>query len=106
MRRVTAKSKIFEIKIVLRDVRPPVSRRIQVLGEATLSELHDVVQAAMGWTNAHLHEFEIGSARYGPPDPDWDTDVADEANVKLFRLLGQATGCDTSTTSTTTGGTP
>ncbi|MDT7577571.1 MAG: hypothetical protein QOH17_3904, partial [Pseudonocardiales bacterium] len=89
MRRVTAQSMIFEIKIALRDVRPPVSRRIQVLGEATLSELHDVVQAAMGWTNSHLHEFEIGGARYGPPDPDWDTDVSDEATVKLFRLLGQ-----------------
>jgi hypothetical protein len=89
MRRVTAKSKIFEIKIVLRDVRPPVSRRVQVLGEASLAELHDVVQAAMGWTNSHLHEFEIHGSRYGLPDPDWDTDVSDEADAKLFRLLNQ-----------------
>lgn len=88
LRQVTAKTKIFEIKIVLRAVRPPVSRRVQIPGEATLAELHDVVQAAMGWTNSHLHEFDIGGARYGQPDPDWDTDVADETNAKLFRLVG------------------
>jgi hypothetical protein len=24
----------------------------------------------MGWTDSHLHEFVIGSQRYGIPDPD------------------------------------
>ncbi len=86
---MTAKTKIFEIEIVLQDVRPRVSRRVQMPGEATLAEVHEVVQAAMGWTNSHLHEFDIDGARYGLPDPDWDTgDVVDEAKVTLFRLVG------------------
>ena len=88
--RVTAKTKIFEISIVLRDVEQVVSRRVEVAGEASLAELHEVVQAVMGWTNSHLHEFDIGGDRYGLPDPDWDAgQVGDEAKVKLFRLLGQ-----------------
>jgi hypothetical protein len=87
--RVTEKTKIFEIEIVLEDVRPPVRRLIQVPGDASLAVLHEVVQSAMGWTNSHLHEFEIGGQRYGMSDPDWDDgDVADEAKVKLFRLVG------------------
>ena len=74
---------------MLEDVRPPVRRLIQVPGDANLAVLHEVVQSAMGWTNSHLHEFEIGGQRYGMSDPDWDDgDVADEAKVKLFRLVG------------------
>jgi hypothetical protein len=89
VRRVTAKTKIFELKIVLQDVRPTVSRRVQVPGETTLAELHEVVQAAMGWTNSHLHEFDINGVRYGQPDPDWDAgEVDDEAKAKLFRIAG------------------
>ena len=88
-RRMTEKTKIFEIEIVLEDVRPPVRRLVQVPGDASLAVLHEVVQSAMGWTNSHLHEFEIGGQRYGMSDPDWDDgDVADEAKVKLFRLVG------------------
>jgi hypothetical protein len=88
--RVTSKTKIFEIKIELREVQPAVLRRVQVPGEITLAGLHEVVQVAMGWTDSHLHEFEVDGARYGLPDPDWDAgEAADEARVKLFRLLGQ-----------------
>ena len=58
-RRVTSTTRIFQIKVELRDVRPPVWRRIQVPGEATLTELNVVIQDAMGWADAHLHEFEV-----------------------------------------------
>ena len=88
--RVTAKTKIYEIKIELREVRPAVLRRVQIPAEVTLAGLHQVVQVALGWTDSHLHEFEADGARYGLPDPDWDDgEVVDEARVKLFRLLGQ-----------------
>jgi hypothetical protein len=87
VRRVTAKTRVFQLKIQLRDVRPPVWRRVLVPGEMSLAELHEVVQTAMGWTDSHLHEFEVDGARYGMPDPDWGSDeVADEARVKLFRV--------------------
>jgi hypothetical protein len=86
-RRVTAKTRIYQLRIQLRGVRPPVWRRVLVPGEMSLAELHEVVQTAMGWSNSHLHEFEVEGARYGLPDPDWGLDeVVDESRVKLFRV--------------------
>jgi hypothetical protein len=88
--RVTAKTKIFELDIVLEAVEPPVRRRVQIPGEANLAVLHEVVQAAMGWTNSHLHEFEIDGQCYGMPDPDWDDEEGiDESEVLLSDLVGQ-----------------
>jgi len=89
-RRVTARTRIFQLKVQLREVRPPVWRRVLVPGEMDLAELHEVVQAAMGWTNSHLHEFEIEGSQYGVPDPDWELDeVADESGVRLSRVAGE-----------------
>lgn len=87
-RRITAKTRIFQLKIQLAGIRPPVWRRLLVPGEIDLGELHHVIQTAFGWTNSHLHQFDIGAARYGTPDPDWGPDdVADESRAKLFRLV-------------------
>jgi hypothetical protein len=56
-------------------------------GEIDLAELHEVVQTAMGWTNSHLHEFTVGGARHGVPDPDWGFDaVADESRTTLSQV--------------------
>jgi hypothetical protein len=86
---ITPKTTIFQLKISLTGVRPPVWRRVLVPGEMTLAELHDVVQVAMGWTDSHLHEFEIGDTSYGVPDVDWGRDdVKDEARTKLVRVSG------------------
>ena len=88
--RVSVKTKIFELEIVLAEVEPLVRRRVQVPGEVDLAVLHEVVQSAMGWTNSHLHEFEIAGRRYGIPDPDWGAqEIVDEARGKLFRLVKQ-----------------
>jgi hypothetical protein len=85
-RRIGAKTRIFQLKIQLREVRPPVWRRVLVPGEVDLGELHAVLQTAMGWSNSHLHEFEVDDDRYGVPDPDWGERVADESKVRLFRV--------------------
>jgi Plasmid pRiA4b ORF-3-like protein len=87
--RITTKTKIFQLKIQLAHIRPPIWRRLLVPGELDLAELHEIIQTSFGWTNSHLHEFEIGAARYGTPDPDWGRDdVEDESRAKLFRLAG------------------
>lgn len=86
--RITSLAKIFRVEVVLSEVKPTVWRVVDVPGEANLAVLHEVVQDAMGWEHAHLHEFEVGDARYGIPDSDWDADMGDEASTKLVRLLG------------------
>jgi len=58
---------LYQFKITLKGTRPPVWRRIQV-PDGTLHELHAHIQTAMGWNNAHIHEFIIGGKHYAHPD--------------------------------------
>lgn len=58
---------LFQLKVTLSGSKPPIWRRIQV-ADCTLDELHEVIQTAMGWTNSHLHQFEIRGKRYGDPE--------------------------------------
>lgn len=62
-----ASPQLYQFKITLLDVEPPVWRRIQVR-DGTLDQLHEQIQTAMGWTNSHLHQFEINGTRYGDPE--------------------------------------
>ncbi|MGO1543955.1 MAG: plasmid pRiA4b ORF-3 family protein [Gulosibacter sp.] len=57
----------FAIRLDLLDVKPPVWRRLEVPGDIMLNRLHDVVQAAMGWTGSHLHTFRTTNDRNPPP---------------------------------------
>ncbi|MCI0370568.1 MAG: plasmid pRiA4b ORF-3 family protein [candidate division NC10 bacterium] len=60
----------YQLKVTLLEVEPPVWRQILVPGNVTLDRLHIAIQKAMGWTDSHLHEFEVGDQRYGDPDPE------------------------------------
>ena len=59
---------VYRLHIVLNGSQPPIWRRIEV-PDCTLAELHYIIQAAMGWTNSHLHEFTIDGNRYSIPHP-------------------------------------
>ena len=50
---------IFQLRIELNEVTPVVWRRLLVPGGVRLAKLHDIIQAAMGWMNSHLHAFTI-----------------------------------------------
>lgn len=58
---------VYQFKITLLGAKPPIWRRIQV-EDCTLDKLHEHIQTAMGWTNSHLHQFEIFDKRYGDPE--------------------------------------
>jgi hypothetical protein len=76
---------IFRLKVVLRGIKPPIWRRLE-LRDCNLGQLHQVLQAAMGWTDSHLHTFDVGGEQYGQRHPDWD--VLDERRVKLSAIAG------------------
>ena len=63
----TSSATVFQFKITLRGIEPPIWRRIQVK-DCTLDKLHEHIQTAMGWTNSHLHQFKIGGIHYGDPE--------------------------------------
>ena len=56
----TAKIKpsIYQLKITLLGIQPPIWRRILVPSTMPLCCLHDALQAVLGWTDSHLHQFE------------------------------------------------
>ncbi|MCW3841284.1 plasmid pRiA4b ORF-3 family protein [Micromonospora yasonensis] len=82
---------IFQLKVSLVGVRPPVWRRVLVPGGYTLDRVHRVVQHAMGWRDCHLHSFEIDGHQYGEPDPDGELAVRDELDVRLDAVVDK--GC-------------
>lgn len=53
----------LQLKITLDEVEPPVWRRIVVRDDLTFLQLHKIIQAAMGWQDYHLHQFELASPR-------------------------------------------
>lgn len=81
---------LLQLRIQLLGVEPAVWRQVLVPESITLPKLHEVIQAAIGWRDSHLHEFEINSVRYGQPDPGWDQGsglLLSEAGVLLGKCL-------------------
>ena len=74
---------IYQIKVTLDGIRPPIWRRILVRSDDSLVELHDTIQIAMGWENYHLHHFIVGDVFYGVPDPEYLCEMYDESGVLL-----------------------
>ena len=62
-----AGAQVYQLRVGLRGVSPPIWRRIQVSAEASIADLHKVIQAAMGWEDIHLHQFTIRGQWYGVP---------------------------------------
>lgn len=56
---------VYQLKITLRGVTPPIWRRIQIKSNSTLYTLHNTIQEAMVWTNSHLHDFSKDGKYYG-----------------------------------------
>ena len=50
---------VYQFKITLKDIKPPIWRRIQVPETYTFWDFHVAIQDAMGWLDAHLHVFII-----------------------------------------------
>jgi len=79
---------IYQIKVTLRDSRPPIWRRIQVRSDATLAKFHRILQCVMGWEDAHLHQFIIQGEYYGIPDPEEEPrKTKDERKYKLSDVV-------------------
>lgn len=76
---------VYQLKITLKNIRPPIWRRIQVLSSTTLEQLHLIVQEVMGWDNYHMHQFSIAGIDYGQPQPEFN--VRSEKTVKLSQVV-------------------
>ena len=71
----------------LADVNPVVWRRVLVPGAVRMAKLSEMLLAAMGWTNSHLHAFRVGEKRYGMCFDEYPEDEIDEKGVTVLQAL-------------------
>ncbi|MBD3285573.1 plasmid pRiA4b ORF-3 family protein [candidate division WOR-3 bacterium] len=82
---------IYQFKITLKDIKPPIWRRILIPANSTFWELHVAIQDAMGWTDTHLHEFEVkgpdsgDTHRIGIPDDEFGRETLPGWKVKTAK---------------------
>jgi Plasmid pRiA4b ORF-3-like protein len=48
---------IYQLRVVRCGVSPLVWRRLLVVNETSLGELHEILQNAFDWSGEHLHRF-------------------------------------------------
>lgn len=78
---------IVQIKVKLLGVsKPPVWRRLQLRADTRLDHLHEMLVAAFGWQDYHMHCFSSGREEFGEPDP--ELGFIDERHVSLGELIG------------------
>lgn len=78
---------MYQLKVTLNGIRPPIWRRLLVPSWYSLRDLHDVLQVAMGWTDSHLHQFVAKGTLYGQPDTEFGIERVNEKRVRLDEVL-------------------
>ena len=56
------KRELCQVLVELRGVRPLIWRRLLVPSDMNLTQLHQVLQCAMGWKNKHSYTFESATS--------------------------------------------
>ena len=85
---------IYQFKVSLKGIHPPIWRRIQVPEDYDFYELHVAIQDAMGWYDSHLHQYKIMNPKTGEPEiidmPDDeydDIEIIDEKITKIAKYF-------------------
>jgi hypothetical protein len=78
---------IYRVMVTLREVEPPVWRRLVLPGDVTLGALHWAIQTAMGWGGGHLHAFRTPDEEHVYSDDTAEIEGAkDEERVSLRKV--------------------
>lgn len=78
---------VLALEVEIAWSEPRIWRRLEVCASATLDHLHEVLQAAFGWQDCHLHAFETAFGAFGRPD--WGQfDVVDSTLVQVHEAAG------------------
>lgn len=80
---------LYELKVELQGIDPPVWRMLQVPSSISLHKLHLVLQKAMGWRNYHLHIFYVGPRRYSEANSEWGPEIQDSGDVTLVDVVSE-----------------
>jgi len=78
---------VYQMKVTLKGIKPPIWRRIQVASTTTLTQLHRVIQRVMGWEGSHLYQFVVGGVEYSDPNMLEEMEGEDARRVTLATLV-------------------
>ncbi len=82
---------LYELHVELEDIEPRIWRQILVPSTIKLPKLHDLLQLVMGWTNSHLHSFQIGDRSYSSAEAELDElQMLNEKKHTLGAVLGDS----------------
>lgn len=82
----------FEFEVSLCRIKPRIWRRFLISSACSFYNLHEAIQCAAGWGNAHLFEFRTGSrgnSIAGLPDDDFGKAAPDANRVGLNAYFGK-----------------
>lgn len=78
---------VYQMKVTLKGIKPPIWRRLQVVSTTTLAQLHRVIQRVMGWEGSHLYQFVVGGLPYSDPKMLGEMEGEDAGRVSLATLV-------------------
>lgn len=79
----------YQLKVTLKDSKPPIWRRVVVPGSIRLYDLHFVMQTLFDWSDSHMHCFHIHGQCYSQREFNLD-DAEDEFWVILEDVVKRA----------------
>lgn len=77
--------KIYQIKVSLVDVAPPVTRTLEVRGDASLDDVARLITRAFGWSGLAQSQFKLGGRYFGAPS---EFDIEPVYTAGQYRLSG------------------
>ena len=92
----------YQFKVTLREIEPPIWRRILVPATYSFWDLHVAIQDSMGWLDYHLHLFRVREPESGdvveigiPDDEPFEDEIScvpgwDVAIAEYFTEAGDA----------------
>jgi hypothetical protein len=76
---------VYRVRVDLEGASPPIWRRLHIRSDLALDAVHQVLQAAFGWTDSHLHRFALGDSVFDLNAElflcPWDVEEGDDDGV-------------------------
>jgi len=90
---VPSPQNVFQLKLTLRYIKPPIWRRVLVPDNILLGDLHYIIYPAMGWGGFHMHCFRFGGG-FNPVEyagtmtvEDCGSHIRHEDSVSLAQMI-------------------
>lgn len=78
---------VYQIKVMLTGITPPIWRRFHVANDITFYDLHRILQIVMGWGNYHLYQFVVSGIELSDPVTAAELGISSADHMVLGQLV-------------------